>query len=146
MKKINKNVRVAQSRLLLNMPLLHWLGKKKKRAFNWRRHTLPYVTSPWIRSPYLTCEKGTRRAGRNREFRGVWLYATKVLTDSSCLEKDFYLAGTPWARMYSLTCLQSCGLCTSTGLHLFLTHYTESAYRGPLLLYWQNSVETHTHT
>lgn len=145
--KINKNVYVAQSRLLLNMPLLHWLVMKKKRAFKWSRHTLALHNKSLNQvTLFIVWKRDKKSREKRREFRGVWFYATRVLTDISCLERDFYLAGTPWAKTYSLTCLQSCGLCTSTGLPLFLTHYTESAYRGPLLPYWQNSAETHTHT
>lgn len=120
------------------------IGKKskKKRSLKWNRlaannKPLNEVTLFIVREEQWETEgvQGSLTLCHQRS----WLTA-------AVFRKDIYLAGTLWARMNSLTCLKSCGLCTSTGLHLFLTHYTQSAYLGPLLHYWQNSAETHTHT
>lgn len=131
--EIDTYVCAALSPFLLNRPLLHWLEKKRKRGFKWSGHTLglhnkslDQVTFFNVWEEQAVCEG---KAERNGEFVSTpppksWLTAG--------VGRELYLAGTLWARTHSLTCLKSCGLCTSTGLRLSLTHYTESEYPRPL--------------
>lgn len=144
--EINKNVMWHSLCSYSTCPCcIDWGGRRRSEHLNEADIHSPYITSPWIRSPYLLCEKGARKAVRNRERLGDFDSTPPRSWLTAAVWREIYLAGTLWARTYSLKCLKSCGLCTSTGLHLFLTHYTESAYRGPLLPYWQNSAERHTY-
>lgn len=68
---------------------IDWGGRRRSEHLNEADIHSPYITSPWIRSPYLLCEKGARRAVRNRERLGEFdSTPPRSLTDSGCLERD----------------------------------------------------------